>query len=147
MNGFIIYINEPRSISLSKVKLKHFINETDIDVSLFEGVHRKRWYIQTWIDSNFKLFDRYEVLELVEMDMKVRSTFFSHYNLWMKCLELNESILILEHGHINSYVIEINLDLLKSFNGDILNLGGASSWEVIFKVIGDQIRGYCYRME
>ena len=41
MNGFIIYINEPRSISLSKVKLKHFINETDIDVSLFKGVHRK----------------------------------------------------------------------------------------------------------
>lgn len=122
MNGFIIYINEPRSISLSKVKLKHFINETDIDVSLFKGVHRKNAF-QTWIDSNFKLFDA-QSFGTGQIDVEF-AVFFSHYNLWMKCLELNESILILEHDA--TICNEINLDLLKSFNGDILNLG-APSW-------------------
>ena len=62
---------------------------------LYSKEFTERCILQTWIDSNFKLFDA-QSFGTGQIDVEF-AVFFSHYNLWMKCLELNESILILEH--------------------------------------------------
>ena len=49
------------------------------------------------------------------------ATFFSHYDLWTKCINQNEPILILEHdAHFTS---KTNINEYDGFDGDILNLG------------------------
>ena len=116
MKGFVIYVNNS---SESKKSAKHTQSMFgDIDVSLFKGVDKTNVW-QTFIDSKLSILD-IKHFGGGKVDSEI-ATFFSHYNLWKKCIELNESILILEHDATINY--KINFDVLKNFKGDLLNLG------------------------
>ena len=115
MRGFVIYVsNSSKSKENAKYTQSMF---TDIDVSLFKGVDKRNVW-QTFIDSDFNILDITQFIGYVDAEI---STFFSHYNLWLKCIELNEPILILEHDAI--IVDEVDFSILKNFKGDLLNLG------------------------
>ena len=73
----------------------------------------QRWVEGDLFISQLGLFQRNLPSEL--------ATFFSHYDLWKKCIELNENILILEHDVW--FESNPNLEQFKSFDGDIINLG------------------------
>lgn len=115
MKGFVIYTaTSSKSIEMAKNTQSMF---TDIDVSLFKGVDKTNVW-QTFVDSNFSILDITQVIGYVD---GLLGNFYSHYNLWSKCIELNESILVLEHDAITNY--QIDFDVLKKFKGDLLNLG------------------------
>lgn len=119
MKSFVIYVDtSDRSIKSAKHTQKVF-KEIDIDVNLFKGVNTDNVW-QTFIDSDFNILD-IKRFGAGSIDAEI-ATFFSHYNLWLKCMELNQPILILEHDAILTNN-KIDLNILKNFNKDLLNLG------------------------
>ena len=122
MKSFVIYVDTSdksnksakytQSIFKDNLKLK-------IDINLFKGINTDNVW-QTFIDSDFNILD-IKRFGGGSIDAEI-ATFFSHYNLWLKCIELNTSILILEHDSILNGN-EIDLSILKNFKGDLLNLG------------------------
>lgn len=52
--------------------------------------------------------------------------FLSHFQLWLKCIELNETIMILEHDGI--MIRQLPTDVLEHFT-DVLRLDAFSAWK------------------
>lgn len=119
MISFVIYVDTSDKSIKSAKHTQRVFKEIDINVNLFKGVNKDNVW-QTFIDSNFNILD-IKRFGAGSIDAEI-ATFFSHYNLWMKCIQLDTPILILEHDAIliNS---EIDLNILKNFKGDLLNLG------------------------
>ena len=119
MKGFVIYVNTSKRSTESAKRTQYiFKDKLDIDVTLFNGVNVDNVW-QTFIDSNFNILDiKHFGGGMIDAEI---ATFFSHYNLWLKCIELNKPILILEHDAI--ITDNIDLSILKNFKGDLLNLG------------------------
>tara|TARA_B000000475_G_scaffold271824_1_gene270693 strand:- start:1234 stop:1845 length:612 start_codon:yes stop_codon:yes gene_type:complete len=126
MKGFVIYVN---TSSKSKESAKHTQSIfNDIDISLFRGVDTTNVW-QTFSDSDLNILD-IKHFNGGKIDAEI-ATFFSHYNIWLRCIELNQSILVLEHDAI--IIGEIDFSILNKFEGDLLNLGepnwGNKTWE------------------
>lgn len=116
MKGFVIYVDiSPKSTQSARYTLSMF---TTIDVKLFKGIDKTNVW-QTFIDSNLNILD-IKHFGGGKIDLEI-ATFYSHYNLWLKCIELNEPILVLEHDAIIKS--KIDFSILKKFKGDLLNLG------------------------
>ena len=116
MKGFVIYVD---TSSKSKESAKHTQSMFgDIDITLFKGVDKTNVW-QTFIDSELSMLD-IKHFGGGKVDSEI-ATFFSHYNVWLKCIELNEPILVLEHDAI--IIGEIDFSILNKFEGDLLNLG------------------------
>ena len=127
MKAFIIHLpKSDKSLSIaSELKLQL---DSMFDVELSIGTDRyEAW--NKYINSELTIND---VTRFGGgyIDSEI-GTFFSHFNLWNKCLELNKSILILEHDA--ELVKDLDLNVLTNFKGDILNLGipnwGTRVWE------------------
>lgn len=148
MKSFVIYVDTSnKSTESAKYTQSIFKDNLNINVNLFKGVNADNVW-QTFIDSNFNILD-VKRFGAGNIDAEI-ATFFSHYNLWLKCIELNEPILILEHDAIISD--ELDLDILKNFKGDLLNLGKPNwgSWfygqresEWLTKEVGISKRQIC----
>ena len=127
MKAFIIYLPKSKKSSSIAGELNEEITNL-LDVRLFPGVDRYTSW-QTYVDSGYTLNDITR-FGGGNIDSEI-ATFFSHFNLWKKCLDLNENILILEHDA--KLISDFNLVSLAKFKGDLLNLGlpnwGNRVWE------------------
>ena len=120
MKYFVIYVDTSnKSTESAKSTQSIFKDNLNIDVNLFKGVNIDNVW-QTFIDSNFNILD-VKRFGAGSIDAEI-ATFFSHYNLWLKCIELDTPVLILEHDAILNDT-KIDLSILKNFEGDLLNLG------------------------
>ena len=124
MKSFVIYVDtSDRSVKSAEQTQNSFKDKLGIDVALSKGVNRDNVW-QTFVDSDFNILD-IQHFGGGTIDAEI-ATFFSHYNLWLKCIELNEPILILEHDAILTdtplSLLMMNYHLEK-FKGDLLNLG------------------------
>jgi len=103
LKNFIICLSKIPSSIDTAINLKNKLEEFDSDVALFEGVYG---------NDAVKLMDK-EGRKLHPVGLKghidpesdygkkmqtpgVKGCFYSHYNLWKKCVELNEPIIIWE---------------------------------------------------
>tara|TARA_Y100000389_G_C17459310_1_gene520477 strand:- start:1231 stop:1932 length:702 start_codon:yes stop_codon:yes gene_type:complete len=120
MKAFVIYVStSDKSVKSANRTQTIFKNNLNIDVSLFKGINTDNVW-QTFIDSNFNILD-VKRFGAGSIDAEI-ATFFSHYNLWIKCLQLDTPILILEHDAILNNT-KIDSSILENFKGDLLNLG------------------------
>jgi len=124
MKSFVIYVDtSDKSVKSAEQTQNSFKDKLGIDVALSKGVNRDNVW-QTFVDSDFNILD-IQHFGGGTIDAEI-ATFFSHYNLWLKCIELNEPILILEHDAILTdtplSLLMMNYHLEK-FKGDLLNLG------------------------
>lgn len=129
MKAFIIHLPKSAvSVHEATLTVESLKEHTDFEVELFEGVDKYNVW-QKFIDSDFYFEDTtrwgcgFEDTEL--------AVFFSHYSLWQKCIELKESIVVLEHDA--RFHNSVDLDLLNSYRGDVINLGypnwGTREWD------------------
>lgn len=76
------------------------------------------------------LFDRYGITHFLNYTIYSkpghRGCFLSHFELWLKCVELNEPILILEHDGI--FIRPLPDDILENFE-DVLRLDAYDRWK------------------
>jgi len=127
MNCYIIHLkNSKKSLHSAKnveFYIKKFLN---LDVIYSNGIDRYQVW-QEYVDSQFTIFDITRFGGGF-IDSEI-ATFFSHYNLWKKCLDLQKPIIIFEHDAIIKK--QIDIQMLYNFNGDLLNLG-EPSWGSIY---------------
>ena len=127
MKAFVIHLPKSKK-SLEAAELTKSKIDSLFDVELFEGTDKyDAW--NKYMNSDFipKDITRFGA-GFVDSEL---GAFFSHFTLWNKCLELNENILILEHDA--DLVRDIDIDLIESWKGEVLNLGipnwGTRKWE------------------
>lgn len=114
MKAFIIHLSEmPLSVSLANECLTS-AKSHGYDASLVEGV------------NGFYANDKFQQYGITKFLNKTaanspgrRGCFLSHFELWKKCVDLDEPILILEHDGL--VIRDLPLDVLDTFT-DILNL-------------------------
>jgi len=118
MKKFIITLTKSKfSTSLAKERITQAKELGIGDIEIFPATDKydvwQRWCDEEWFLKNPSMGGGHLSSEI--------ATFFSHYDLWKKCLELNESILILEHD----VWFESNprLEQFNFFGGDVINLG------------------------
>jgi glycosyl transferase family 25 len=112
MKAFIIY-NSVYSASArnAKLGLESFSNFRGWEPEMFDGCHPG---ILNEYSIKYPLGDgRHRFAEREKLYKSKKSCFYSHYDLWNKCVELNEPIVIVEHdteccGDFIS--LDINLD-------------------------------------
>lgn len=118
MKKFIITLTKSKnSTTLANKRIAQAKEMGIDDIQIFPATDKydawERWGNGDMFISNFSLFQRDLPSEL--------GTFFSHYDLWKKCIELDENILILEHDVW--FKANPNVEQFDSFNGDVINLG------------------------
>jgi GR25 family glycosyltransferase involved in LPS biosynthesis len=118
MKKFIITLTKSKfSTDLANQRIAQAKEVGIGDIEIFPATDKydvwQRWYDEGLFIKNFAMGGGYLSSEL--------ATFFSHYDLWKKCLELNENILILEHDVFFKY--NPNLEQFNFFGGDVINLG------------------------
>ena len=90
MKAFVIYVDtSDKSVKSAKHTQTIFKNNLNIDVRLFKGIDTDKVW-QTFIDSNFNILD-IKRFGAGSIDAEI-ATFFSHYNLLIKCLQLDTPI-------------------------------------------------------
>ena len=116
MKSFVIYLPEiENTVTASKVAMQSAKN-FGLDVELFVGYTPKRAdeYITK---EKLKMYDPGpKLFRIKNKKGGVRGCMISHLNVWKKCIELNETIMILEH---DSLVVS---KTFKSSFKDILHL-------------------------
>ena len=109
------------------IVLKESQLSVDISKDCIEAATRHNINAEVWPAVNGMncdhLFEHYGIKEFHGEAMKnapgVRGCFLSHYQLWLKCIELNETICILEHD--GYFVRPLPIDVENHFT-EILNL-------------------------
>jgi GR25 family glycosyltransferase involved in LPS biosynthesis len=100
--SFIIHLSKIQSSLDSALNLQEALKSIDIDAELFEGTYgnEAEELIKTENRSVHNIsFKGYEIDErgiAKALRPGVIGCFYSHYRLWQKCLELNETICIFE---------------------------------------------------
>lgn len=118
MKAFVITIfDEPLSVELSNECIKS-CDKFGLQVNKFSGVYKHNLE-QVWNENNLSLYVK---LNDTAKTSGVKGCFLSHFLLWKKCLELNETIIIFEHDA----VMIRDLPDIKNSNFDVLNLDYAS---------------------
>lgn len=128
MKGYIIYLPKSNLSTSIAFQAKKELDNIEIDVELFIGCDRYEVW-QEFINYNFKINDITR-FGAGHIDSEL-GAFISHFRLWELCKLKNENIIIFEHdAYLSGHV---NIDELKKFDGDILNLGkpnwGNRIWE------------------
>lgn len=107
MKNFIIHLSKIESSSSTAVKLKQQLENYGADVELFEGTYGTD-AVQMMIDEgrtihpwgikgpNAPKLNDPDDSNSKTQSPGVKGCFYSHYNLWKKCVELNEPITIWE---------------------------------------------------
>jgi len=117
MKGYVIYLpKSEKSKNLAEYTKQHL--EPVIDVDLHVGTDRYEVW-EKYLKSEFFIQDvsRFGA-GLVGAEI---ATFFSHYKLWLKSYKSNKSFFIFEHDA--RLKKDFDLNAIKNFSGDILNLG------------------------
>lgn len=97
MKAFIIYLKEVQSTVNAALECKQSAKEHGIDAWLMEG-HTPSRADQFILENNFKPYSPGPKLYDIKWNKPgVRGCFVSHYHAWLKCLELNHNIIVLEH--------------------------------------------------
>ena len=110
------------SMHLGKRCISNLKDKLNIDGNLFNGTDRYSVW-QKYIDSNLNLkIDKFGV-GMIDSEI---ATFFSHLNLWQKCLDNSKKFLILENDSF--FTRNVDIETLLNFDGDLLNLG-LPSWK------------------
>lgn len=106
MKAFIIYLNKSKTGKFLLEQTANKLEElsTGIDIIPFPATDRYRVW-QEYADCDFVIRDL-STFGGGHLDTEI-ATFFSHYRLWKKCIELQENIIVLEHDAI----LESELDL------------------------------------
>lgn len=114
MKAFVIYLPESEhSVTLANDSLVAAKNH-GLDAELFEGVNGFK------SQSKFQEYGITKFLNsTIETSAGNQGCFLSHFELWKKCVELNEAIVILEHDGI--FIRKLDERVLTQFQ-DILNL-------------------------
>jgi glycosyl transferase family 25 len=99
---FIIHLSKIPSSLESSLKLQQDLKSIDIDAELFEGTYGNeaeeliKKENRTVHNISFKGYENDERGIAKAMQPGVIGCFYSHYRLWKKCAELNETICIFE---------------------------------------------------
>jgi len=94
MRSYIIRLSDfPNSVEWSE-KAYNSAEEHGWNIYFFEGVNGKK---ETLLDYNIKVNKKYKKAIPAFERVGTVGCFLSHYKLWKKCIELNESICVLEH--------------------------------------------------
>lgn len=126
---FIIHLSKISNSLESAEQLKKDLKKINIDAELFEGTYGNDAE-EMFSNENRSVhpisFKGIEIDERYENKAKrpgVMGCFYSHYRLWKKCVELNETICIFEDD------VEIYRELIPVQFNDILvlSLGGVKS--------------------
>jgi glycosyl transferase family 25 len=102
MKAFIIHLSKITSSLDSASKLKEDLKSIDIDAELFEGTYGNeaeeliKKENRSVHNISFKGFEIDERGIAKALRPGVIGCFYSHYRLWQKCLDLNETICIFE---------------------------------------------------
>lgn len=105
------------SMDLAERCISNLKDKLNIDGKLFNGTDRySAW--QKYIDSNLNL--KIHKFGIGMLDSEI-GTFFSHLNLWQKCLDNSKKFLILENDSF--FTKNVDIEVLLNFDGDLLNLG------------------------
>jgi len=117
MKAFIIYLKEVQSTVNAALECKQSAREHGIDAWLMEG-HTPSRADQFLKENNIKPYSPgAKIYDIKWNKPGVRGCFVSHYHAWKKCIELNHTIIVLEHDvKIVSEFPNINFT-------DILQLG------------------------
>lgn len=117
MKAFIIYLKEVQSTVNAALECKRTCRENGLDGWLMEGFTPSRAdkFIK---ENNFKPYSPGPKLYDIKWNKPgVRGCFVSHYHAWKKCVELNHTIIVLEHdARIVSEYPEVDFK-------DVLQLG------------------------
>lgn len=117
MKAFIIYLKEVQSTIDAALECKRTAKEHGIDAWMLEGFTPSRAdkFIK---ENNLKSYSPGPKIYDIKWNKPgVRGCFVSHYHAWKKCVELNHTIIVLEHDvKIVSEFPNINFT-------DILQLG------------------------
>ena len=105
------------SMDLAERCISNLKDKLNIDGKLFNGTDRYSVW-QKYIDSNLNL--KIHKFGIGMLDSEI-GTFFSHLNLWQKCLDNSKKFLILENDSF--FTKNVDIEALLNFNGDLLNLG------------------------
>ena len=98
MRAFVITIKDnPQSVEMSDRCIKSFKRHNDDSIEAFDAITPEQ--------SVFSLAEKHGIpvknfLEKYSRYDRVVSAFMSHFLLWKKCVELNESIIIFEHDAV-----------------------------------------------
>lgn len=102
MKTFIIHLSKISSSLESALQLQQDLKSIDIDAELFEGTYGND-AVEIFANENRSVhpisFKGLEVDERYSNKAKrpgVMGCFYSHYRLWKKCVELNETICVFE---------------------------------------------------
>ena len=128
MNGYIIHLpNSELSVNQSN-KTADDLKTIGINPILFEGCTKDDAW-QEFINLDFKI-NNIKRFGGGNVDSEL-GTFISHYRLWERCFREGKNIIIFEHDA--SLIKPFDIKELKSFDGDVLNLGkpnwGNRVWE------------------
>ena len=118
MKAYIIYLPKSSNSVNSAYDTMNQISDS-FDTQLFIGVDKYSVW-QEFIDSKLKIFD------ITRFgggfyDSEI-AAFLSHYKLWIKCVELNQNIVIFEHdANVINSIPNISKVIDRDF--DLINLG------------------------
>jgi glycosyl transferase family 25 len=122
MKSFIIYLSKINSSLQSALETRQSLANIGITADLFEGTYgNEAVTIFNKEDRQIHHIDGVNLSSSKVLNPGVKGCFYSHYRLWQKCAELNESIMIFEDDLVvlNSYKeIEFEEILILSINYD-----------------------------
>ena len=106
MKGYIIHLPKSQKSLDSALSIKLELESIGIEPHLFNGCDRYDVW-QEFIDNEFTIQDITR-FGGGYVDSEI-ATFISHYKLWKKCVDDNESIIIFEHDANIDLTFDINL--------------------------------------
>jgi glycosyl transferase family 25 len=95
MKAFVIYLSKIESSKNSGIETYNNLKKLGFDVSLFEGAYGNQAEA-LFIKENRTLFNPERHKKSKSDTPGAKGCFYSHYNLWQKCVDLNETISIWE---------------------------------------------------
>ena len=117
MKAFIIYLKEVQATIDAALECKQSARQHSIDAWMLEGYTPSR-ADQFIKEKNLKPYSPGPKLYNIKWSKPgVRGCFVSHYHAWLKCIELEHNIIVLEHDAriVNEY-LEVEFE-------DVLQLG------------------------
>jgi len=118
MRAFVITIKDnPKSVEMSNRCIESYKKHCNNNIEQFNAITPEQ--------DPFSLAESYKIplhnfREKYSRYDRVISAFLSHFSLWKKCIELNESIIIFEHDAVVTNKIPV-----LPFNG-LVNIGAPS---------------------
>ena len=110
MKTFILYNTEDaRSVKNAEKCLNSFTGKSGYEPELYAGCWKTT--IPEW-KERYGYWEGVNTPQFPSKEVEVRklATFYSHYSLWQKCVELNEPVVVVEHDTVCIGDLNINED-------------------------------------